>query len=750
MKIESILFDEFFSHPDKLYIEHITNMFDSDDTKLEREVKRFHDIAKLKDNFQVYIRGAKGIDKNHSLLSAYLFLLNSDFEDKEVLFGFFAIASHHSNVENFFALGEDNRYIGKYCTNSKELNFIDEVRLYGNSIEIYDKVEGEIAKLELLSKKYQKYLRSFKFKNSFDYNDFISFKKLYASLIYSDKYEAIFGISKESKNSKFGTGALAPAFGEVEAVTSDKPIPSEILKEHIDNLEFNQKRDDFRKLVLNNFDNSHKLFTLTAPTGYGKTLTALEFALKFNKDKIIFALPFTSIIDQAYDVVSDIFKQSDIDIFKVHHKTDIDESVDEDRYSQVKFLMTSFSGEINITTLYQIIFALFGNSNKDNVKFNQFKNAVVIIDEAQAIPYAFRSDFIKLCEIISEEMNTVFIFMSATMPIMTNGFKEISDLDYFKKQNRYILKWLNLQNGQESLIQKVEEVAQIKHTLLVVNTIKKAQELYLYFKDNFECYSLNGYMTDNDKQCVIKKVSERLTQNERKILLVSTQSIEAGIDLDFEVGFREVAPISSIIQTAGRVNRHFGECQATLYIFDDICDYSDLIYGDLQLISKPIIEILQENSVEEENILELSQNYFEKIKNQLENLLIEEEIKKLEFATIYQKIENIMDGQDFKQLIIIEPYCGFIREIEEALLDILKSNINKFKQKDLSQSVIKKLLKYGVNVNKKEVEQFATPIGKVKYLHEMIYLPSGADEYSDEYGVKKYKPDELEASDIGL
>lgn len=729
MRIGSILFDEFFSHPNKLYIEHITNMFDSDDTKLEREVKRFHDIAKLKDNFQSYIRDTAkgGKDKNHSLLSAYLFLLNTNFEDKEMLFGFFAIASHHSNIENFFNLGEQNRYIGKYCTNSKELNFLDEVCSYGNSIEIYDKVEGDIAKLELLSKKYQKYLRGFKFKDSFDYNDFISFKKLYASLIYSDKYEAIFGISKEIK----------------------KLIPNEILKEHIDNLEFNQKRDDFRKLVLNNFDNSHKLFTLTAPTGYGKTVTALEFALKFNKAKIIFALPFTSIIDQAYDVVSEIFKESKIDIFKVHHKTDIDESVALDRYSQLKFLMNSFSGEINITTLYQIIFALFGNSNKDNVKFNQFKNSVVIIDEAQAIPYAFRSDFIKLCEIISKQMNTVFIFMSATMPILSDTFREVSNLDYFQNQNRYTIKWLNISN-QDELLKKVEEVAQIKHTLLVVNTIKKAQELYLYFKDNFECYSLNGYMTDSDKQRVIKEVSKRLSQNERKILLVSTQSIEAGIDLDFEVGFREIAPISSIIQTAGRVNRNFGEYQATLYIFDDICEYSDLIYGDLQLISKTIFEILQEHNVEEKNILELSQNYFKKIKNQLENLLIEKEIKKLEFATIYQKIENIMDGQDFKQLIIIEPYYGFIKEIEEALLDILKSNINKFRQKDLTQSVVKKLLKYGVNVNKKEIDNFETPIGKVKYLYEMIYLPSGATEYDEDYGVKKYQPDEVDMGDIGF
>ncbi|MCK4441612.1 MAG: CRISPR-associated endonuclease Cas3'', partial [Sulfurovaceae bacterium] len=280
MSIESILFSEFLSHPDKLYIEHITNMFDSDDTLLEREVKRFHDIAKLKNNFQKYIRGDKGVDKNHSLLSAYLFLLNSDFETRDLLFGFLAIASHHGNIENFFTLGEDNRYIGKYSTNSKELEFLDEVISNANSLGFYDKIEGEISILESKNKQYQRYLRSFKFRNSFDYRDFIDFKKLYASLIYSDKYEAIFGVGKESQ----------------------KTIDKSVLTNYIDSLPYHQKRDKFRKFVLSNFDNSHKLFTLTAPTGYGKTLTALEFALKFQKEKIIFALPFTSIIDQTQKV----------------------------------------------------------------------------------------------------------------------------------------------------------------------------------------------------------------------------------------------------------------------------------------------------------------------------------------------------------------------------------------------------------------------------------------------------------------
>jgi len=185
MKIGSILFDKFFSHPDKLYFEHIENMFHKNDAPLEREVKRFHDVAKLKDNFQRYIRGDEGVDKNHSLLSGYIFLLNSSFEDRELLFGFLAIVSHHGNVENFFNLNDANRYVGKYATESKELNFLDEVIAYAQTLEMYQKVDGSLEELEEKIKHYQRYLRSAKRKKIFDYRDFIDFKKLYASLIYS-------------------------------------------------------------------------------------------------------------------------------------------------------------------------------------------------------------------------------------------------------------------------------------------------------------------------------------------------------------------------------------------------------------------------------------------------------------------------------------------------------------------------------------------------------------------------------------
>lgn len=719
---ESILFDEFWSHPNKLLENHIKNMISPNDDELGKQVKLYHDIAKLKNNFQIYIRDTSNdkLDKNHSLLSAYFFLLNSKFDEIPTLFGFLAIVSHHGNVVNLMTLA---REANKFFKNQKELGQWDEVAGAARNIKIYSGLSTKKDELLDRAEKLRQYLVLSQYRHKFTYEDFINFKSLYSNLIYSDKFEAIFGIPKQE--------------------SKDIP-PIDVLESDIQNLPPNKKRDTFRKFVLNNFDENYKLFTLTAPTGYGKTLTALNFALKFNKSRIIYALPFTSIIDQTYDIVAKIYKNSDILVSKAHHKTTIDEEnlTEEDRYSKIKFLMESFSGEINVTTLYQLIFALFGNKNKDNVKFNQLKNSVVIIDEAQAIPYNFRKDFILLCEIISQRLGTIFIFMSATMPVIkSENFKEISNLDYFSKQDRYVIKWLDI-GGEDELLEKICEAASDKNTLVVVNTIKKAQELFIKLRDKFSCFCLNGYMYDDHKCATIEAVKYAIDKSKvdplaSKILLISTQSIEAGVDLDFDIGFREVSPISSIIQTAGRVNRHFGATRGELYVFPEISKFTNLIYGDLYKVSGAILGDLKQKEVQESEILEISNLYFQKISNQLENLHIKSEIEKLEFENINQKIEDIMND-NHKQTIIIEPEENFIKDFEAKIFEIKNSPNEKFTIRDLFKNHIRKLSKFSINVALKDMNKLMPNLKQINGLKDMFYLPFGSSYfYSAKCGLKK-------------
>ena len=718
---ESILFDEFWSHPNKLLENHIKNMISAGDEELDKQVKLYHDIAKLKNNFQIYIRDTSNdkLDKNHSFLSAYFFLLNSKFDEIPTIFGFLAIVSHHSDAINLMTLARD---ANKFFKNSKELEYWDEVAGAAKNINIYLGLSTKKDEFLDRAEKLRQYLILLQYKHKFTYEDFINFKSLYSNLVYSDKFEAIFSMPKQET----------------------KDIPVDVLESDIKTLPPNKKRDEFRNFVLNNFDENYKLFTLTAPTGYGKTLTALNFALKFNKSRIIYALPFTSIIDQTYDIIAKIYKNSDISVGKTHHKTTIDEKnlTEDDRYSKIKFLMESFSGEINVTTLYQLIFALFGNKNKDNVKFNQLKNSVVIIDEAQAIPYNFRKDFILLCEIISRSLGTIFIFMSATMPVIkSENFKEISNLDYFSKQDRYVIKWLDI-SGEEELLEKICETARDKNTLVVVNTIKKAQELFVKLRDKFTCFCLNGYMYDDHKRATIEAVRCAIDKSKddplaSKILLISTQSIEAGVDLDFDVGFREVSPISSIIQTAGRVNRHFGEISGELYVFPEISKFTNLIYGDLYKVSGTILEDFRRKEVRESEILEISNLYFQKISNQLENLYIESEIKKLEFENINQKIEEIMDD-NCKQTLIIEPEANFIKDFEDKILEIKNSPNDEFTIRDILKNHIRKLSKFSINVTLKDKEKLLPNLRQIRGLKDMFYLPFGSSYfYSDDYGLKK-------------
>jgi CRISPR-associated helicase cas3 len=723
---------DILSHPQKLLREHIEEMLSFASNDLEKDVILFHDIAKAKEPFQRFIRDTslKVDNKEHSLLSGYYFLLNSEHSDLDTCFGLLAILSHHGNIKNFDVLvkNDNELYLARNFEKSKEFAFWDEVGERARSIDIYSNIEVGYDDFMSKATKMAREIRLMT-RRKFEYEDFIKFKSLYSSLLYADKFEAIFDKGKEQ----------------------GRAIPLKELEEYMTKLPFNEKRNAFREYVLNNFDANYKLFTLTAPTGYGKTLTALNFALKFGRERIIYALPFTSIIDQTYDIVSDIYKDNKVLVIKAHHKTTVDDVEDknndneddmsEDRYSKIKFLRESFSGDINITTLYQLVFAIFGNKNRDNIKFNQLKDSVVIVDEFQAVPYTFRKDFIELCRIISKTLNTIFIFMSATMPYIENreDFKELSNLDYFEQQDRYEIKWLELGNEDEreaNLIAKVKEEAKSKNTLLVVNTIAKAQELYLRFRSDFRTFCLNGYMYDKQKRDVIEKV-KTLMNNGEKVLLVSTQSIEAGVDLDFDVGFREVSPISSIIQTAGRVNRHFGDKKGALYIFDSVSKYEEAIYKDLQRITNNIIPLFKEKgSVSEKETLTFVEKYFNKIHELLEKSLIQDEINKLAFANINNMIDQKM-SEDYKVGIIIEPSDGFIKDFEAELFEINNNKeLEKFNQIAKIKDHVKILSKYSVNIGKKEKDRLA--LTQIKGVSNLFYLSCNSVAYfNNEYGVKK-------------
>lgn len=246
-------------------------------------------------------------------------------------------------------------------------------------------------------------------------------------------------------------------------------------------------------------------------------------------------------------------------------------------------------------------------------------------------------------------------------------------------------------------------------------------------------------MHDTHKREVIKSVKEAINLNKngcgKPILLISTQSIEAGVDLDFDIGFRETAPISSIIQTAGRINRNFGD-QGVLYVFEDICGYSDPIYGDLKIISDAILkDTLLQNDVEEKDILSIVTKYFKSLKEHLERAFVEQEMKELAFYDINEKIDKAMNDE-YKMTVIIEPRSEFIKEFEAKIFAInADENLDKFARLDIFKDTIKQISKFSINVSKKDADELN--LIAVRALKEVYYLPFGDTAYNEKFGLKK-------------
>lgn len=430
------------SHPDTLLCDHIRRIaaFLPDDETFALTVK-YHDLGKIHPLFQEYIRDPdnyKGQRVDHALISAIVYLLSVSASkltegDKEQIFSIVTIVSHHGILRDFG--GESDYalcnvfYMAKAKVQWQQhykslLQQKEAVKYFGLS-------ELDFERINRLGRSGKKIV--------FDYADYIRQKELFSSLIYADKYEAIF--KETPKDVVFGRGMRA-------------------FKQYIrTRIKPDIQRTQARKKILRNYlENPHEsIYSITAPTGIGKTLISLNLALLIQrfqkKTRVIYALPFTSIIDQCAKQFMDIYPKS----ITVHHhkvrfgveKNGKDEEDNNADYDRMRFLVESWSEGFIVSTFFQLIHALFSNENAMNVKFHSLKNSVIVMDEVQAIPVGLWKTMQELLPLLAQKMNATFILMSATMPIIVDASiqNELADKTaLFQSKNRYRLEALDMES----------------------------------------------------------------------------------------------------------------------------------------------------------------------------------------------------------------------------------------------------------------------------------------------------------------
>jgi CRISPR-associated endonuclease/helicase Cas3/CRISPR-associated endonuclease Cas3-HD len=605
-----------------------------------------HDVGKLTTWFQEHLDGGNPDGPtDHALLGAfgaYYALEQRGFGGQDPLVGFIAVARHHG------AIPDAVDYVYERTTD-------ENVDMRGVDI---DSVEQQIANID----EHTPLLAASVFENATDgAGSWDGFEDAFSTSLISDICSQVagrYGLTRRSESlqrtfydvvlqvwsglclaDKTGAASIT---GEVDITRSDyqaTPPQRAQLHAHIDAIreraeqsKMNKLRDEARAEVLENatdfVERDEQIATITLPTGLGKTLAGLDAALSIRDaaggdGRIVYALPFTSIIDQVAAECRRAFETNGRDAtMTVHHylaetETSIDardQPIETDARASLEVMLgESWRSGLIVTTFVQLLESLAGPKNTQSMKLPSLYGAVVILDEPQTLPESWWALARRLAELLTEQYDATVIAMTATQPrIFTpddieDPFPLVdSPGHFFREMDRVTFHFdtsaltygdaepnpLTYEKAGNSICDAVADGS----TLAICNTIDSAialsqsvtdrlpnavsaNEVYtrvLGSHDGLTTSVQSDEVTDHIREehsagqpvtmhlttrhrpvdrRLLLDVAERLLEADVPLVLVSTQLVEAGVDVSFDRVYRDFAPLDSIVQAAGRCNR---------------------------------------------------------------------------------------------------------------------------------------------------------------------------------------------------
>lgn len=786
---------------------NLANINNSLIKKISFWIGYFHDMGKYSQYFQEYLLMEKNSHlKNHAHISAcflYLFLgehLNELVNKKEKnifkFLSYLCVRQHHGELK-IDVIGSysndkeewENLKIIKENISERFSDLVDDMPIpLDKNIEEFEK----LLKIDFIKEEKRNFLFMPAYFRKGLFNDekwFFLIIYLFSLLIDSDKLDSANIKIHERKN------------------ISPQRVIEYLHNKHGERFKISQvdKRELARQTILKTIDSlndeeikSKRLFTLTAPTGIGKTLSSLQGALRLQErikniegyiPRIITAIPFINIIEQTQKEYENVFG-NDLEIVINHRLADFSakNSVREDISVEKSLLeVEAWEGDVILTTFVQLFQSLFTGKNRLLKKINKLAGSIVILDEAQAIPEKYMPLIGATLQKIGEYYGTRFIIMTATQPkILEFGSLLLGSAKveipiqllpnyegYFKdlKRTKFIPILEERMDNDEFLNFFKEKWDGQKSVLVVVNTIKRSIDIYKKFKELVEehseeiyLYYLSTNIIPIQRRLVIKQVKDKLDEN-KTVILVSTQTIEAGVDLDFDMAFRDFAPLDSLIQTAGRVNRegkkgeylpvyiirlesdnnyvyNLQHRQATLELLNKYEEIIEPNYGKLveqyyqQALSRGVDD--ESKKLWQEGILKLDFSKLEDFKlidnlGEVIDVFVENDARATFLGNTYEKILKLREGE------IIDFDLSDISNIK------INSKISHYEKKALLRLIMAKLSDYIIQVRISRLKE-NRPIefkarGDVE--SHLYWIPPGQleDFYDEDTGFKDEKGD---------
>ncbi len=497
-----------------------------------------HDAGKYTVQFQRKLDGDKSF-VDHSTVGAKIAFNKYKGIGKLMAYG---ICGHHGGLSN----GIDAGFVSKRSSLCARLdNQTESINEFWNEIELPDTLEfrydpGNQKKLVGCSLAFYA-------------------KMLFSALVDADYLDTEAYYLPQLTEKRVGF----PKLEELQQVFFEK---MDLLQREASNTKVNKNRRIVYENCLSAADQAQGIYTLTVPTGGGKTLSSMAFALRHAQvhglKRIVYAIPFTSIIEQNAETLRKMF--DDNAVLEHHSNFDFEED------DLARLAAENWDAPVIVTTNVQLFESLFSNKPSRCRKLHNLANSIIILDEAQTIPDHLLKPCLAALQCLVKNFGITVIICTATQPALDKQWPDYAEIREIISEPGKLYQAFRKVDvtslGRLDDDELAERLSNHEQVLCIVNTRKHARKIYELLKEDESLFHLSTLMCPAHRSETIKVIRSRL-ESGQPCRVVSTQLIEAGVDIDFPVVYRAVAGIDSIAQAAGRCNREGNLEIGKTYVF---------------------------------------------------------------------------------------------------------------------------------------------------------------------------------------
>lgn len=483
-------------------------------------------------------------------------------------------------------------------------------------------------------------------------------------------------------------------------------------------------------------------YSLTVPTGGGKTLSSLVWAMnhavRYEKKRIIIAIPYTSIIVQTAAILRSIFGEENV--LEHHSNVTMDDAKDVETTHKLQLATENWDYPIIVTTNVQLFESMMSNRSSDCRKLHNISNSVLILDEVQTLPTDFLQPIVDTIGTYQRLFGTSILFTTASQPVLegthqgTNpgvkllGFNHIEEIipKEWKLHDQLRRVELDIDDTPRTYDEIAEMLMLHDRVLCIVNTRRDAKEIIDRLPDEGVRIHLSRMMCPAHVSEKIDEMRRALNNSDCKIIrVVSTQLIEAGVDIDFPVVYRQEAGLDSILQAAGRCNREGKLPLCTTHVFSLAAEHS-LPKGFITQCNNARLNMGKDHDWFS---TEAVKDYFLQLYSRVDGFDKKgQELNVMKYH-LYNMKELMFESAAQKFRLIEDDTVSVVVNWNDSL-----SLVEQVKREGPTYTLMKKLSQYSVNLRRHDFDEM-NKSGIIEEVIEGFYVIFGRNQYSNEVGL---------------